>query len=174
MSDRWMSAFSASHAPATRRRNPAASECFCSDAGRSFAALRVGRAENLQRIRAFSSGHFAQWRCRTHGFLGAQHGADLHWRCADVVRVSNRNLCRRNRKIWCAARQNREKLAAISCVVHANFSKILRKFDRWMRAFAALHAPTTRRINSATSECFRSHAGRSVGALRVDRAKNLQ
>ena len=93
------------------------------------------------------SGHFAQWRCRTHGFFGAQHGADLHWRCADVVRVSNRNLCRRNRKIWCAARQNREKLAAIPCVVHANFSKILRKFDRWMRAFAALHAPATRRRN---------------------------
>ena len=92
MSDRWMRAFSASHAPATRRRNYAASECVCTDAGRSFGALRVDRAENLQRIRAFSSGHFAQWRCRTHGFFGAQHGDDLHWRCADVVRVSNQNL----------------------------------------------------------------------------------
>ena len=90
------------------------------------------------------------------------------------MRVSNRNLRRRNRKIWCTARQNREKLAAISCVVHANFSKILRKFDRWMRAFAALHAPATRRRNSATSKCFRSDAGRSFGALRVDRAENLQ
>ena len=79
MSDRWMRAFSASHAPATRRRNLAASECFCSDAGRSFGALRVGRAENLQRIRAFSGGKIAQWRRRTHGFFGAQHGADLHW-----------------------------------------------------------------------------------------------
>ena len=69
MSDRRMSALSTSHAPATRRRNLAASECFCSDAGRSFGALRVDRAENLQRIRAFSSGHFAQWRCRTHGFF---------------------------------------------------------------------------------------------------------
>ena len=59
-------------------------------------ALRVDRAENLQRIRAFSSGHFARWRCRTHGFFCAQHGADLHWKCADVVRVSNRNLCRIN------------------------------------------------------------------------------
>ena len=107
-------------------------------------------------------------------FFGAQHGADLHWRCADVMRVSNRNLCRRNRKIWCAARQKHEKLAAIPCVVHANFSKILRKFDRWMRAFAALHAPATRRRNSATSECLRSDAGRSFGALRVDRAENLQ
>ena len=105
----------------------------------SIPGSTIDRTENLQRIRAFSSGHFAQRRCRTHGFFGAQHGADLHWRCADVVRVSNRNLRRRNRKMWCAARQNREKLAAISCVVHANFSKILRNFDRWMRAFAALH-----------------------------------
>ena len=79
MFDRWMRAFAALHAPATRRRNSATSECFRSDAGRSFGALRVDRAENLQRIRAFSSGHFAQWRCRTHGFFGAQHGADFHW-----------------------------------------------------------------------------------------------
>ena len=79
MSDRWMRAFSASHAPATRRRNLAASKCFCSDASRSFGALRVSRAENLPRIRAFSRGKIAQWRRRTHGFFGAQHGADLHW-----------------------------------------------------------------------------------------------
>ena len=78
MSDRWMRAFSASHAPATRRRNPAASECFCSDAGRSFAALRVGRAENLQRIRAFSGGKNTHWRRQTHGFFGAQHSAEFY------------------------------------------------------------------------------------------------
>ena len=33
----------------------------------------------LQRIRAFSGRKIAQWRRRTHGFFGAQHGADLHW-----------------------------------------------------------------------------------------------
>ena len=110
----------------------------------------------------------------TARFFGAQHGAELHWSCADVLRVQNRNLCRRNRKVCCAARRNGENFAANSCVIDANFGKVLRMFDRWMRASSALHAPATRRRNSATSECFGSHAGRSFGALRVDRAENLQ
>ena len=99
MFDRWMRAFSALHAPANRRRNSATLKYFRSDAGRSFGALRVDRAENLQRIRAFSGGKIAQSRRWTHGFFGAQHGADLHWSCADVLRVSHRNLCRRKRNL---------------------------------------------------------------------------
>ena len=110
----------------------------------------------------------------TARFFGAQHGAELHWSCADVMRIKNRNLCRRNRKLCCAARRNGENFAANSCVIDANFGKLLRMFDRWMRAFSALHAPATQYRNPATSECFRSHAGRSFGALRVDRADNLQ
>ena len=79
MFDRWLRAFSALHAPENRRSNSETSPCFRSDTGRIVGALRVDRAENLQRIRAFSGGKIAQWRRRTHGFFGAQHGADLHW-----------------------------------------------------------------------------------------------
>ena len=62
-------------------------------------------------------------------FFGAQHGADLHWSCADVLRVSHRNPCRRKRKVRCAACRHREKSATFSCVIDANFGKILRMFD---------------------------------------------
>ena len=71
MSDRWMRAFSVSHAPATRRKNLAASECFCSDAGRSFAALRVGRAENLQRF-----GNMSLIKKVTQEFLKGEGGSE--------------------------------------------------------------------------------------------------
>ena len=67
-----------------------------------------------------------------------------------------------------------EEIAANSCAIDANFGKVLRTSDRWMRAFSASHAPATRRRNSETSQCFCSDAGRSFGALRVDRAENLQ
>ena len=57
------------------------------------------------------------------------HGADLHWSCAEVLRVSHRNLCRRKRKVRCAACRHREKSSTISRVIDANFGKILRMFD---------------------------------------------
>ena len=44
-----------------------------------------------------------------------------------------------------------EKFAAKSRVSDANFGKILRMADRWMRAFSASHAPATRRRNLAAS-----------------------
>ena len=143
----------------------------------TLAEVLVRCASTAQRI-CNEFAHFLVKSCATAAptarFFGAQHGAELHWSCADVLRVQNRNLCRRNRKVCCAARRNGENFAANSCVIDANFGKVLRMFDRWMRAFSALHAPANRRRNSATSECFGSHAGRSFGALRVARAKNLQ
>ena len=78
----------------------------------------------------------------------------------------------KSRKVCCAVRQNGENFAANSCVIDASFDKILHMFDRWLRAFSALHE--NRRSNSETSACFRSDTGRIVGALRVDRAENLQ
>ena len=48
------------------------------------AEVLVRCASTAQRIcnefaSAFSGGKIAQWRRQTHDFLGAQHGADLHW-----------------------------------------------------------------------------------------------
>ena len=115
MFDRWMRAFSASHAPATRRRNLAASECFCSDAGRSFGAFNARRPR-----RKFATNSRIFWRkncamaapnawffrraTRRRLALKALFGA------TDVSRFSNRNNLRRICKNRCAARRNGEKI----------------------------------------------------------------
>ena len=94
--------------------------------------------------------------------------------CDSSCECQNLRPRRKKCKVCCAVRRNGENFVANSCVIDARFGKVLRMLDRWMRAFSALHAPATRRRNSATPRCVRSDAGRSFGALRVDRAENLQ
>ena len=175
MSDRWMRALSTSHAPASRRRNLAASECFCSDAGRTFRALRVDRTENLHRIRAFSGGKIAQWRRRTHSFFGAQHGADLHWSCADVLRVSNLNLRRKAAKFAALC----VEMVKILQQIPASSMQILAKFCACSTAGCAhFRHCTHQQIGAAILK--RRHvfaatlAELLVRSMRVDRAENLQ
>ena len=128
----------------------------------TLAEVLVRCASTAQRI-CNEIAHFLAEKLRNRGagrtVFSARNTAPTCIGATDVSRFSNRNNLSRICKTRCAARRNGEKIAANSCVIDANFGKILRMSDRWMRAFSASHAPATRRRNPAASECFCSDAG---------------
>ena len=125
------------------------------------------RTENLQtNLRIF-------WRknCAISApnarFFGAQHRAESHWSCAEVLRFKKLNLWRKKREI-CAPRSG---IVGNLQQIWASSTQIFVRVRRRTRAFSAAHAPSTRCNIFETSQNFRNDAGRSFGALCVEKQK---